>query len=158
MRFLILIHPRICPRQGIRQIIRRRIKMRTAHRYHRQNRILRPRRIHQVLENLRHGVVLRVPPRQYHAELVAADAEARPVIPIRAADATGNRPQAGVAHQVPMAVVDVLEAVNVEHQDGSRHAQARQIMLVAQAVDKLRQPVGLQHHVAGEFRHHPHRS
>ena len=27
-------------------------------------------------------------------------------------------------------------------------------MLVAQAVDQLRQPVGLQHHVAGEFRHH----
>ena len=87
--------------------------MRTAHRYRRQNRILCSRRIHQVLENLRHGVVLRVPPRQYHAELVAADAEARPVIPIRAADAAGNRPQAGVAHQVPMAVVDVLEAVNV---------------------------------------------
>lgn len=86
--------------------------------------------------------------------LQIADAEARPVIPIRAADAAGNRPQAGVAHQVPMAVVDVLEAVNVKHQDGGRHTQARQIMLVAQAVDQLRQPIGLQHHVAGEFRHH----
>ena len=72
---------------------------------------------------------------QQDHELVPTQARHRVLVVLAGQDALGRRLQQLVAHRVAQAVIDVLEVVQVDDQDGA------EVMVVATALQGLRQAV-----------------